>query len=71
MAHTDGGTTWQQRSDGNRSRVNLPQLARGGDYPQNWYDQGVAVDPNNPEHALHGHLRHLEIDRRRHDLHAM
>ena len=20
-----------------------------GDYPQNWYDQGIAVDPNNPE----------------------
>ena len=20
-----------------------------GDYPQNWYDQGIAVDPDNPE----------------------
>jgi len=20
-----------------------------GDYPQNWYDQGIAVDPNNPD----------------------
>src|SRR5205085_802906 len=23
-----------------------------GDYPQNWYDQGVAVDPNNPERVF-------------------
>jgi uncharacterized repeat protein (TIGR01451 family) len=23
--------------------------AGGGDYPQNWYDQGMAVDPNNPD----------------------
>ena len=21
----------------------------GCDYPQNWYDQGIAVDPNNPD----------------------
>src|SRR5262245_49196037 len=23
-----------------------------GDYPQNWYDQGVVVDPNNPDRAF-------------------
>ena len=23
-----------------------------GDYPQNWYDQGVAVDPNNPDRVF-------------------
>ena len=23
-----------------------------GDYPQNWYDQGIAVDPNNPDRAF-------------------
>lgn len=40
---TDGGTSWQQRSG---------PTALGGcgfDYAQNWYDQNVAVDPNNPD----------------------
>jgi hypothetical protein len=23
-----------------------------GDYPQNWYDQGVVVDPNDPERVF-------------------
>ena len=23
-----------------------------GDYPQNWYDQGVKVDPNNPDRVF-------------------
>jgi hypothetical protein len=23
-----------------------------GDYPQNWYDQGVEVDPNNPDRVF-------------------
>ena len=23
-----------------------------GDYPQNWYDQGIAVDPNNPDRVF-------------------
>ena len=40
---TDGGITWQQRS----SVTGLTGC--GGDYPQNWYDQGLAVDPNNPD----------------------
>jgi hypothetical protein len=40
---TDGGTTWQQRS----SASGLTGCF--GDYPQNWYDQGMAVDPNNPD----------------------
>ena len=38
---TDGGTTWSQRS----SQTGLTGCY--GDYGQNWYDQGVAVDPNN------------------------
>jgi len=40
---TDGGLTWQQRSG--------PSGLTGcdGDYVQNWYDQGLAVDPNNPD----------------------
>ena len=25
---------------------------RPGDYPQNWYDQGIAVDPNNPDRVF-------------------
>ena len=51
---TNGGTTWnfmtgsaggslqQCGSSGNANSTNA------GDYPQNWYDQGVAVDPNDP-----------------------
>jgi hypothetical protein len=40
---TDAGVTWQQRSG--------PTGLTGcdGDYVQNWYDQGVAVDPNNSD----------------------
>jgi hypothetical protein len=40
---TDAGATWQQRSS--------PTGLTGcdGDYNQNWYDQGIAVDPNNPD----------------------
>jgi hypothetical protein len=40
---TDGGVTWAQRS----GVSGLTGCA--GDYPQNWYDQGMAVDPNNPD----------------------
>lgn len=48
---TDGGTTWTQipGSAGNSLR-NCGNAA--GDYPQNWYDQGVAVDPNNPNRVF-------------------
>ena len=48
---TDGGATWAliTGSDGNSLRN-----CRGsaGDYPQNWYDQGIAVDPNNPDRVF-------------------
>ena len=40
---TDGGATWQQRS----SQTGLTGC--DGDYTQNWYDQGIAVDPNNSD----------------------
>jgi hypothetical protein len=40
---TDGGVTWQQRS----GVAGLTGC--DGDYVQNWYDQGLAVDPNNPD----------------------
>lgn len=40
---TNGGLTWEMRSG--------PSGLTGcdGDYVQNWYDQGMAVDPNNPD----------------------
>src|SRR6185503_16030887 len=40
---TDGGLTWQQRSTASGL------TGCDGDYVQNWYDQGMAVDPNNPD----------------------
>ena len=54
---TDGGVTWQQRSDGetlNRDGdtcgpvcLAIPSVC--GDYPQNWYDQNIIVHPTNPD----------------------
>ncbi len=52
-ASTDGGASWtfMEGSQGGALRdcggPNSP-----GDYPQNWYDQGVAVDPNDPERVF-------------------
>jgi hypothetical protein len=48
---TDGGNTWSQipGSDGN-SLLDCGNFT--GDYPQNWYDQGVAVDPNNRDRVF-------------------
>jgi hypothetical protein len=48
---TDGGVTWTQitGSPGN-SLTNCE--GSSGDYPQNWYDQGLAVDPNNPDRVF-------------------
>ena len=48
---TDGGTTWSQvpGSPGD-SLADCGQF--DGDYPQNWYDQGIAVDPNNPDRVF-------------------
>src|SRR5436190_4767468 len=50
-ASTDGGTSWtyMEGSQGGALRdcQNSPS-----DYPQNWYDQGVAVDPNNPDRVF-------------------
>ncbi len=45
---TDGGTSWSflnGSAGGSLRNCNNGQ----GDYPQNWYDQGIAVDPNNPD----------------------
>ncbi len=39
--------SWPARPAARSLRDSAP--AGTGDYPQNWYDQGVAVDPNNPD----------------------
>jgi hypothetical protein len=48
---TDGGANWTQipNSTGNSLKDCETQ---NGDYNQNWYDQGIAIDPNNPERAF-------------------
>ena len=52
-ASTDAGATWTflTGSAGGSLRNCLGTNTSGnpGDYPQNWYDQGMAVDPNNPD----------------------
>ncbi|MDQ2855378.1 MAG: hypothetical protein M3R68_03535, partial [Acidobacteriota bacterium] len=49
---TDGGANWNfmAGSAGGALRNCAGGNTGGnpGDYPQNWYDQGMAVDPNNP-----------------------
>src|SRR4051812_677853 len=53
---TNGGTSWTPMT-GSAGAALRPCAGSGGgssttqagDYPQNWYDQGVAVDPNNPD----------------------
>ncbi|MGZ4308843.1 MAG: PxKF domain-containing protein [Gaiellaceae bacterium] len=53
FASTDGGATWSFMAGS--AGGSLRNCAGGntssnpGDYPQNWYDQGIAVDPNNPD----------------------
>jgi hypothetical protein len=42
---TDGGTSWSFMTGS--AGGSLPACGQG-DYPQNWYDQGIAVDPNDP-----------------------
>ncbi len=48
---TDGGASWTQipNSAGNSLK---DCEAQDGDYNQNWYDQGIAIDPNNPDRAF-------------------
>ena len=52
-ASTDGGANWTFMTGS--AGGSLRNCAGGntssnpGDYPQNWYDQGIAVDPNNPD----------------------
>jgi hypothetical protein len=47
---TDGGNSWTfMTGSAGGSLTACTGSAGGGDYPQNWYDQGVAVDPNNAD----------------------
>ena len=48
---TDGGTNWTQ-IPGSPGASLLNCGGAAGDYPQNWYDQGIAIDPNNPDRAF-------------------
>jgi hypothetical protein len=50
-ASTDGGTSWTYM-EGSQGGSLRDCQSGAGDYPQNWYDQGVAVDPNNPERVF-------------------
>ena len=46
---------WRRELDlhGGLARRRAQRLQDGaGDYPQNWYDQGIAVDPNNPDRVF-------------------
>ena len=48
---TDGGMTWTQITGS--PGASLTNCTGGaGDYPQNWYDQAIAVDPNNPDRVF-------------------
>ncbi len=58
-ASADGGTTWSfmtGSAGGSLAACASSGGASGslgsGDYPQNWYDQGIVVDPNNPDRAF-------------------
>jgi hypothetical protein len=48
---TDGGGTWNQ-IPGSPGNSLLDCDGSAGDYPQNWYDQGVAVDPINRDRVF-------------------
>ncbi|HEY0377664.1 MAG TPA: Ig-like domain repeat protein [Pyrinomonadaceae bacterium] len=49
----DGGATWTflagSQGGALRNCLGTTTSNNPGDYPQNWYDQGMAVDPNNPD----------------------
>src|SRR2546423_1971160 len=50
-ATTDGGATWAYM-EGSQGGSLRNCTGGQGDYPQNWYDQGVAVDPNKPDRVF-------------------
>src|SRR6266705_1347784 len=47
-ATTDGGTNWTYMEGSQGGALS----DCGFDYPQNWYDQGITVDPNNPDRVF-------------------
>jgi hypothetical protein len=49
-ASTDGGGSWSYMEGSQGGAINT--VTCGRDYPQNWYDQGIAVDPNNPDRVF-------------------
>ena len=50
-ATTDGGANWAYM-EGSQGGALRNCSGGQGDYPQNWYDQGIAVDPNNPDRVF-------------------
>lgn len=48
---TDGGVSWSQISGSTGASLASCDTS-SGDYPQNWYDQGVAVDPSDPNRVF-------------------
>src|SRR6266702_1234246 len=50
-ATTDGGASWAYM-EGSQGGSLRNCTGGQGDYPQNWYDQGVAVDPNNSDRVF-------------------
>ncbi len=51
FATTNGGATWTMMA-GSAGGSLRGCDNRTADYPQNWYDQGVAVDPNNADRVF-------------------
>ncbi len=52
-ASNDGGNSWSfMTGSAGGSLASCSGSAGSGDYSQNWYDQGVAVDPNNPDRVF-------------------
>jgi hypothetical protein len=52
-ASTDGGENWSfMNGTAGGSLARCTGSAGSGDYPQNWFDQGLAVDPNNPDRVF-------------------
>jgi hypothetical protein len=55
---TDGGATWSFMAGSAGGSLRGCNSSGGSnsttsyDYPQNWYDQGVEVDPNNPDRVF-------------------
>src|SRR6267143_6941622 len=50
-ASTNGGTSWSYM-EGSQGGALRDCQNGAADYPQNWYDEGIVVDPNNPERVF-------------------